>query len=342
MGTAIESGIGTLNYGKQSAKGTIATAATTTVGYNRPKWAGGGLGAKKTNGSEEYVDGQRFGSPAVFTDKVGADVGTLTIQAQPENAGLFAAQVLGSDTVTGASDPYTHTITSSGTSGAWGTWWQKTGSAIGPEREVYYDSKIAKWTLDCSSAQKPMHYDLDVVALVAAQVYTSDAAKTEDATDPFYWTEVTGAVTFDSQVLSECNGEMLTVDTKIQSYWGDDIAPNQLVEGKGEITRTIKTITTDTTLAEYQKAIYGTASPSAGTKPVKTVFKAACSTVYTKSATRTLTITTPNLAVDPANMQVSANPSGGTETLEFGGQCLKSGATAALTVVALTADATAY
>lgn len=108
MSVAIEAGIGTLNYGKQSAKGTKATAATTTVGYNRPKWVSGQLAAKKILGSEEYLDGNRFGSPSPFTDRVGGDVGSVVIQAQAENAGLFAAQILGSDTVTGSGDPYTH------------------------------------------------------------------------------------------------------------------------------------------------------------------------------------------------------------------------------------------
>ena len=50
MAIAIESGIGTLNYGRQTAKGAIATAATTAVGYNRFKWQGGALAPKKQLG----------------------------------------------------------------------------------------------------------------------------------------------------------------------------------------------------------------------------------------------------------------------------------------------------
>lgn len=342
MATAIESGIGTLNYGKQTAKGSIATAATTTVGYNRPKWVSGQFAVRKTLGSEEYVDGQRFGSPSPFTDRVGGEIGEVTIQAQPENGGLFVAQILGSDVVTGAGDPYTHTIASSGTAGAWGTWWQKVGSTVGPERELFWDSKIGRLALDVGRDQKVMHLSLGCMALTAGQVYTTDPAKTEDTTDPFLWTEVTGAVTFDGTVISESHGETLEIDTGMEAYYGDDIAPNQLIEKKGTITRTLQTIVTDVTLAKYRKAVYNNTAPSAGDRPVKDVFTAAATTVYTKSATRTFTVSTPKIAVRPDDMVVAPSPDGGALELSFGGQCLKSGSSAALTITALTGDATAY
>lgn len=342
MSTVIESGIGTLNYGKQSVKGTKATAATITQGYDRPRWVSGAFAAKKVLGNEEYVDGLRFASPTNYTDRVGGDVGEITIQVQPENGGLYAAQILGSDTVTGASDPYTHTITSAGSSGAWGTWWQKVGSSVGPEREMFWDSKIAKYTLDVGRDQKIMHNSLAIMALTAGEVFSTDAAKTEATTDPFLWTEVTGAVTFDSTVLTEAHGETLEVDTGMEAFYGDDIAPNQLIEKKGTITRTLATVVTDATLAKFRKAVYNTATPSAGDKPVKDVFYAAASTVYTKSVTRTFTVTTPKIAVRPDDMVVAPAPDGGALELALGGQCLKSGGTAALTIVALTADAAAY
>lgn len=342
MATAIESGIGTLNYGRQSAKGTPATAATITVGYNRPKWFGGALAAKKGLGQEEYVDGQRFASPSVFTDRVGGPVGAVIVQAQPENAGLFAAAILGVDVVTGGADPYTHTITSAGTSGQWGTWWQKVGSAIGPQREMYSDSKIKSLKLTAGAAQKVMHYDLDILSLNPAEVFGTDAAKTEDASDPYLWTEVTGTVTFDGTVDTDVNEETLEIDTGMEAYWGDDIRPAQLIEKKGSIVSTVKSIITDTTLAKYRKAVYNNVAPANGTKPVKDVFYAALATVYTRSATRTLTITRPRIAVNPEDMIVAPQPEGGPIEIAFGGACLKSGATSAVTIVALSADATTY
>src|SRR4051812_34984590 len=242
MAVAIESGIGTLNYGKQPTKGTKATAATTTVGYNQPKLFDGDLSAKKTLGSEEYVDGSRFASPSIFTDKIGGAVGSPVIQPQPENAGLFWAQVLASDTVTGGADPWTHTITSAGTTGAWGSWWEKTGVAVGPNRELYWDSKISKLTHECGQEQKVMHQSLAIAALVPAEVYVTDPAKTQDTSDPFIWPEMSGTMNFDSTVLTDVSGEVVEVDTGLEPWWGDGVLPAQLIEKKGTITRSIKTI----------------------------------------------------------------------------------------------------
>ena len=198
MATVIESGIGTINYGRQSAKGSIATAATTTVGYDQPKWAGGNLTPNKKLGNAEFIDGSRFGSPSTYTDSVGGEVGSLSLQLQPENAGLYCAAILGVDTVTGASDPYTHTITSAGTSGHWATWWQKVGSAVGPERQYFMDSKIAKLALSSTFADKVLTADLDIQSLTAATTYATDAAKTQNSSDPYFHTEATGSFSVDS------------------------------------------------------------------------------------------------------------------------------------------------
>lgn len=342
MASAIESGIGTLNYGRQSAKGTAATAATTTVGYDRPKWQGGFLKPNKKLGSAEYIDGQRFASPSTYTDSVGGEVGSLTIQLQPENAGLYAAAILGIDTVTGASDPYTHTITSAGTSGHWSTWWQKVGSAVGPEREAYIDCKIAKLTLSSTFADKVLVGEMDIQSLSPARTFTTDASKTENTSDPYFHTEATGSFSFDSTTIQEITESTLEVDTQMKPFYGDSVSPLQLIEGKGMITRSFKSIVTDDTLAKFRKAVYNSATPSSSTNPSASVFYASMTQVFTRSATRTLTITTPNVAIDPETMEVAPKPEGGEIELTMGGNCLKSGATAALTITALSADSTTY
>lgn len=342
MATVIESGIGTINYGRQSAKGTIATAATTTVGYDQPKWAGGHLSPNKKLGAAEYIDGSRFGSPSTYTDSVGGEVGSLSLQLQPENAGLYAAAILGVDTVTGASDPYTHTITSAGTSGHWATWWQKVGSAVGPEREYFMDSKIAKLALSSTFSDKVLKADIDIQSLTAATTYATDAAKTQNTSDPYFHTEATGSFSVDSLVINEVTEAMLEVDTQMKPFYGDSVAPAQLIEGKGLITNSVKTIVTDDTLGKFRKAVYNSAAPSSSTAVNATVFYAAMTQTYTRSATKTLTVTCPRVAIDPATMNVAPKPEGGEIELTLGGTALKNGATAALTIVALSADATTY
>lgn len=341
MAVAIESGIGTLNFNKQAAKGTMATAASTAVGTNRPRLYEAGLKPNKVLGSEEYVDGQRFASPSQFVEKTGGEVGSVAIQVQPENAGLYYAQLLGVDTVTGASDPYTHTITSAGSAGGYGTWWETTGVSVN-DKEVFWDTKIAKSTFEAGVDQRVAHHSMDLMSLKPGEVYTTAPTKTEDATDPYIWTEVIGAVSIDGTVINEVEGETLEIDTGMEPFWGDSQEPLQLIEKKGKITRSVKSIVTDATLLKYNKVIYGVTAPTAGTRPVATVMYFALDTKYTRSASRTLQITTPRVAVDPSEMAIDPQREGGKIELMFGGECLKNGATPALTIVALSADATTY
>lgn len=338
---AIESGVGIVNVGKQSALGTKALATGTGVGFNRLKLFDGSLKPGTTDGSEEYVDGNRFSSPSTYVDQTGGDVGSFTHQAQPENATMFWAHFMGADSVTGSADPYTHTVTSAAAAGAWITWWQKVGVSI-VVRQAYSDSRTAKIMQVCGDKQKPMHQVLSVMSLNPAEVFETDPAKTETATDPFYWPETEGAVIFDGVTLSEVNEEILEADAATKPFYGNSISAAALIDGKGSIIRTLKAIVTNNTVPLFNKAIYGEEAPAAGTKPSKAVYHAAVKTKYTKSATRTLTITTPNVEVKPDEMSIAPQREGGETPIEFGGQCLKEGATAALTIIGLTPDATAY
>lgn len=345
MATVIESGIGAANYGKQAAKGTIATAATTTTGYNRVKKLEGGLVSGKRLGSQNYADGNRFASPSKFVNYVGGDIGTMNIQAQPENLGLFYAQVLGSDVVTGASDPYTHTTTPNNAGGMWGTWWQKLGQNVGPIREVYWDAKVSKFTQSSPRDQNVVNVAMDISCLKAAQIYTTDAAKTEDASDPYLLTEATAGLTFDGTVIQEIEDSIVDIDTGIEAFFGDSIEPLQLIEGRGDpgITRSIEAIVTDETVLKYRKALYGTTSPAAGDRPNKTVFAPAVSQVFTRSATRTATITNPKVIVDPENFEdMAMQVDGGKKAIRFMGDCVKDGSSPQITVVVLSADSASY
>lgn len=348
MSQVIEGGIGTANYCKQaSGKGTIAVAATTTQIASKPKWEDGALQSLQTLGSEEYIDGNRWGSPSMYVDTVGGAVGTITIQAQPSSGGLFMAQLLGKDTVTGSADPWTHTITSAGTSGAYGTWWQKTGEAVGPLKEAYFDSKIGKLVMTCSDKQNPMHYALDIVALQGPQIYGTAPAKTEDTSDPFYWPETeasgTSFVELDGHAFTEVNEETLEADTGMKPWWGNSTRPTQLIEGKGTIVRGLHMIATDETLKRYNKAIYGSESPTEGTQPQKAVYYAVVKTKYEKSATRKVTFESPRVAIDPKDMVIGAQREGGEIPIMFGGNALKGlSGEAALSVIVLSGDELSY
>ena len=100
-----------------------------------------------------------------------------------------------------------------------------------------------------------MHYGLDMLAIVSGETFTADAAKTEDATDPFLWTEVTGGVTFDGTVLTEAHAEQLTVDTGLEAFYGDDNVSIQLTETMGLTNLVVNAIRTDVPVLKFIQAV---------------------------------------------------------------------------------------
>ena len=340
VGAPIESGIGTLHIGKQTAQGSVK--ATGDAGWQRVKWAGGELRAAKEIGSEEYVDGQRFGSPAMFTQKAGGEVGTVEVQAQIGSTAAMWAWLLGSDTVTGGSDPYTHTITSAGTAGSYVTLRKKVGANVGPVREVYWDAKFSRGSWNAGGDQMVAHSEFDVMALKAAEFSLTDPATAETTDDPVVWTEVDGQAKLNTVQLDEISGETVEVQTNMEPFWGDAVLPAALVEGKGEITRQMRTIVTAETIKQLYNAIYGTQTPTGGTTVTNTVINLDMDTKYVRSASRDWRIWTPRVAVDPADMRVSPLPEGGAVELVFSGRCRIDGANPALTHVVRNGDSTSY
>lgn len=337
----IEAGIGDFHYAKQSALGTIA--ASNAAGTIRIRKVGdAALKSGKTFGREPYVDGQSVDDPNIYVDQIGGEVGTLPFQAQPETGGVMWAQAIGVDVVTGTNPDYTHTMALGVIQPPYGTWRQSVGQAIGPYREAYWDSKISKLVWNCGQDQKVAHMDATIMALKAGEVYSTTPTATDSGSDAWNWNEVAGEVKIDTVSFPEISGETIEFDRKLGVHRGDASAPVAIFPTKGSLLRTFNGVVTDTLLPKIKAAIWGSATPADGTLPDNTVSYVALATKYTRTATRSLEILTPKVAVSPADFEIGARDSGGLIPIVFGGDCKKNGGTAALTVIAKTADATAY
>jgi hypothetical protein len=104
----------------------------------------------------------------------------------------------------------------------------------------------------------------------------------------------------------------------------------------------VKSVVTDTHLAKRNEVLYGTATPSAGDRPVKAVYYGNISRKYVRSATRSVQIDTPRVAFKPEDLKVGARVDGGLVEITFGGKALRNGATPALTAIVKNATATAH
>lgn len=336
----IEAGQGAVWRSKQTTLGTKTASNAATM--QRLRLVGdGGFKAAKVVGSEEYVDGLSFGSPAQFIDQIGGEVGSITYQAQPETAGYAFAQIIGVDVVTGSSPDYTHTIASGNTNGALQTYYQEAGVST-PVKQVFYDALINKLTWSAGQDNKTAHIQEDVMSLNAAEWYTTSPTAADSGSDPFNWNEVTAEVKINGTALEEADGDTLDIDRKLDVHRGDSAAPACFIYGKGEISRSISAVATNNTIPLIKEAVYGTATPTAGDGVDTAPSYVEIASKYTRSAERSLEIINPKVSINPGDFEVFPKAEGGKIPVTFSGMCLKDGSDAALTVVAKTADSAAY
>lgn len=151
---------------KQASKGTEATMATTSIFLERidgdvmidKEWA-----KLQTGGSSGWGGGRAYLSGVKLTSD------TLTVMCSPKMAGAVMAWCLGADTITGASDPYSHAIIPASTS-PWLTLWRKVDNEWTRMKDVKIvdwafeaandgDAIVARFTLKFVVCALPMHLD---------------------------------------------------------------------------------------------------------------------------------------------------------------------------------------
>ena len=336
---AIESVTGDLWQVKQAALGTIEPP--TSTGMKHLRMVGDdALKASKTYGSEEFVDGRTWGSPGMYVDAIGGDCGSIANQGQIETAGFQFAQMIGVDVVTGTTPDFTHTITNSTARGPYQTFRQKVGASVGPWRNSFFDAKVKNLQLNIGQDQKVMRITQNIWALKAANWFTTDPSAADSGNDPFNWAEGATAHKIGATTFNEIDGETLELETNLDVFRGDSPAPVAFVYGKGEITRTFSALVTDNTIPVIQNALYGTSTMTDGLAVNSLVNSVALDSTYTRSAVRSLQITTPKVVVDPADFVIGPKAEGGAIPVSFGGRCLDS--SGIITVIAKTGDSAAY
>jgi len=338
MTTGIETGAGSAWQVKQTTAGTIEPS--TSAAMKRLRKAGDdGLKASKTSAQEEYVDGQIWSNASSYTDSVGGDVGSFAIQGQLAITAFVWAQLLGSDVVTGSSDPWTHTISSGAVVPISQTVYTKTGAAVGPIRQAWYDAKLSKLTHNNGADQKLLELTESFMALHAAETFATDPTATDSGEDPLRWEEAVTKI--NGTTFPEIKGDTVEADAKLGTITGQATRPIAFEFGKGTITRTLQTFITDGTLPQLYKVLYGSEAPAGASAISSTVQTAEIEAVYTRSASRRLNIKTPVVEIEPGDWVFGPKAAGGSREVAFGGRCHSTGSPL-ITVTAVTGDSTSY
>lgn len=164
-----------------------------------------------------------------------------------------------------------HSVNPSLTPGLWTTWIRRMGTSV-IQRQSFIDSFIAGLTLEAGTGSKAMRMTPNLISLDPGKVVASDPAQalpTGVDSRPFLYTEGSGTFTVDGFVQAGQSQMQLTITEDRSPVYGDDVIAYDTVVGDPGVTLAATVIFDATGLAEYNRLVYGTASPTAGTKPLR-------------------------------------------------------------------------
>lgn len=322
---ALESNIYALWGAKQTAKGTPATEAT-----KKFRQVAGDMSTSREDGSEGFSDMDRFGNMTDYVNTLTGE-GAPGIQATPtETAWLFWV-FFGADTVTGAADPWKHVFTPQTNGGFWATFWKRVGASVA-RKDKFNDCKIGQLVLEGSTGQKVIRVTPSILALDPGEVFAVDPTGEMPKEEPFLWTEGQGTFKVNGTVLKGSSQFTATWDEGLSPYYGDDVIAMDMITGNAQITLGTTILVDEEGHKEYNKRIYGTATPAAGVKPIK-VPEAVGSYSFKLTKKNAAGVVTParNMLVEfpgvkwAPDVAIPPSPDGGAVELSLGGGMRKVG-----------------
>lgn len=280
----LESNIYGLWWGKQTAKGTPLAVPT-----HRGVMVGGDFSVARDDGSENYSDLGMYGGR---TDWVNSLTGTAepVLQATPEETAHLLYLMRGSEVVTPAAavpgppavpamSKRKYTPTSG--LGPFSTFYLRVGSTQ-VRRHQFNDSIITRIAIEASTANKAARVTPRILSLDPAQTFAADPAKVMPTDRPFLFTDlsqvgavaaatVDGSLVVDGTTFRGVTQFAFTADDAWEPVYGDDSRPYDFVQGTPTVTIATTVYADAAGMAQWNKLVYGSASPAAGTRPLRSI-----------------------------------------------------------------------
>jgi hypothetical protein len=299
---------------KQTAKGVLPATA-----IKRARIVTGNVRSNRADGREKFGTDDRWGDAQHFVDSLTGS-GDPGIQAQPGLIAYLLYLFAGQESVTGAADPYTHTIEPSATSGFWSRWWKKVGVTPDLIREAYNDCKIGAITIEGSTGQKVVRVTPTLLSLDPGEVFAADPVKAFDDEDAFIYTEGESAFEVDGATIRAQSQFNITLNENLEPVMTDSPVPIDLAPGDPEATIALTLALNTEGLAIYNKQMYDDPAPAAGTKPLKTIpAVGSYGFTLTKSASRTFGFSMSGVKWQP-DAAIAPNPTGGLTEVSLAGE----------------------
>ena len=267
MGTILEPNFYGFWVGKQSGRGT----PNTTPGQ-RLIQVGGDINAPRDDGNENWSDLRKYGARTWWVNSLLGN-GDIAAEASPTELAYLLWLFHGAETVTAITGPPTaqkHTFNPSLGRGHYFTAFARVGQSL-IRRHRYDDCLITKMVIEGSTANKAVRVTPTILSLDPGAIVTSDPAAPLPTDKPFLYTDGSGAFTIDGTVFTGQTTFNLTIDDAWSPVFGDDVTPFELVQGQPTVTFSCEVYFDSTAAAEVNTLVYGTASPTAGTKPIKRI-----------------------------------------------------------------------
>lgn len=242
----------------------------------------GGMAINRDDGKEDYGDVPVSGTPA--SSKYGSStdwVNSLLGQGEPgiEATPTELAHLLwlfhGAETVTTITGPPAaakHTFTPQLNRGHYFTLFERVGASVITRRK-HNDCLIDRVQIEGSTANKAVRITPRIISLDPGENQTADPTVIPalPADRPFLYTDGVGSFTIDGVVVNGHSQFSLVIDDAWTPVFGDDVIPLDLVQGNPVVTIACTMHFDANALAEYNRIVYGTATPAIGARPSKNV-----------------------------------------------------------------------
>ena len=243
----------------------------------------------------EETTGAQMRSDVYAVERHGA--GNPEFLARVKGASGLLYGVLGTDTPTGAGDPYSHVLTHADTL-PYITWWSHLG---GLEFDEVSDTKISQLVISGETGQ-PLRLSVTVEGIRPRHQAAEETTATVEVGDAPVFYDGDGALMLEGAAVASIGSFTCTINRNVTRIMGDGLLPIDLAEGLFSVEWSVGKLYT--AISMRKRLMYGAGAPSNDTEVVETVLQLGATGIdmkFTQSTgpERSIQIECPNVTVSP-------------------------------------------